>query len=231
MSSFASRAALAAFAALALTASPAAAQQKPPGTGGVAIKPESLGIGRAATPAEIKAWDIDVRPDGHGLPEGKGSVKDGEKLYIEKCASCHGDFGEGAARWPYLIGKGKLSDDDPKKSIGSYWPYATTVFDYVKRAMPFGDAQSLTDDQTYAITAYLLHVNDLLPETAVLDRAGLLAIKMPNAAGFVADPRPDVKSVPCMKNCKPAAEIHSEARKIDVTPKDERDPAKGRRVD
>jgi cytochrome c len=224
-------------------AAPALAQQKaapspyeatvvPGVTKGQAIARQPLGIGRAATKEEVAAWDIDVRADGAGLPPGKGSVKEGEKVYLEKCASCHGEFGEGAGRWPYLMGRGKLTDEDPKKSVGSYWPWAPTLFDYVKRAMPYGDAQSLTDDQVYAVTAYLLHVNDLLPADAVLDARSLAAIKMPNRDGFVADVRPDTKrGEPCMKNCKDAVKIHSEARKVDVTPKDTRDPAKGRRVD
>lgn len=217
-----SRAALAA--ALALIAGSAAAQDRTlPGQPSIALPVQSLGIGRAATKEQIKGWDIDVRPDGHGLPPGKGSVKDGEALYQDRCASCHGEFGEGKDRWPALIGgSGKLTDDDPKKGVGNYWPYATTLFDYIKRAMPFGNAQSMSDDEVYAITAYVLHLNDVLKQDAVLDRDALLKIKLPNGANFVADPRPDVKGTLCMKDCKPAAEIHSEARKIGVTPEDER---------
>jgi cytochrome c len=211
-------------AALMLAAGAAAAQEKTlPPQPGMAFPPQSLGIGRPATQAEVKAWDIDVRPDGHGLPAGKGSVKQGEALYQERCASCHGEFGEGKDRWPALIGgSGKLTDDDPKKAVGNYWPYATTLFDYIKRAMPFGNAQSMTDDEIYAITAYVLNLNDVLKDDAVLDREALLKIRLPNAANFVPDPRPDMKSTLCMKDCKPSAEIHSEARKIDVTPDDER---------
>ncbi len=194
-----------------------------PNQPGTALAPQPLGIGRLATRDEIKGWDIDVRPDGHGLPAGKGSVKQGEAVYQDRCASCHGEFGEGKDRWPPIIGGiGKLTDDDPKRGVGNYWPYATTLFDYVKRAMPFGDAQSLTDDEVYAITAYVLHLNDVLKSDAVLDRDSLLKIKLPNAASFIPDPRPDVNGTLCMKDCKEKAEIHSEARKIDVTPEDER---------
>jgi cytochrome c len=221
-SSSSAAAALAALTVLAAAAAPA--QEKTlPDQPAFALPVQSLGIGRPATKDEIKGWDIDVRPDGHGLPAGKGSVKDGEALYQDRCAACHGEFGEGKDRWPALIGgSGKLTDDDPKKGVGNYWPYATTLFDYIKRAMPFGNAQSLSDDEVYAITAYVLHLNDVLNPEAVLDRDSLLRIRLPNAANFVPDPRPDVQGTLCMKDCKPAAEIHSEARKIGVTPEDER---------
>ena len=217
-----SRIALAA--AAALLAGAAFAQDKTlPGQPGTAFPPQSLGIGRPATAEEIKGWDIDVRPDGHGLPAGKGSVKDGEALYQDRCAACHGEFGEGKDRWPALIGgSGKLTDDDPKKGVGNYWPYATTLFDYIKRAMPFGNAQSLTDDEVYAITAYVLHLSDVLKQDAVLDRDALVKIKLPNAGNFIPDPRPDVQGTLCMKDCKDKVEIQSEAKKIGVTPEDER---------
>jgi len=220
-----------------LLAGAAYAQDKPalPNQPGTAFAPQPLGLGRPVTKDEIKGWDIDVRPDGHGLPAGKGTVKQGEALYEERCASCHGEFGEGKDRWPGLIpGSGKLTDDDPKRGIANYWPYATTLFDYIKRAMPFGNAQSLTDDEVYAITAYVLHLNDLLKADAALDGDALLKLKLPNATGFTPDVRPDVKATLCMKDCKEKAEIHSEARKIDVTPEDERgkkDAPKKPRVD
>jgi cytochrome c len=123
----------------------------------------SFNLGREATPDEVAAWDIDVRPDGTGLPEGKGTVAEGEEVFAEQCASCHGDFGEGVDRWPVLAGgQGTLKSDRPVKTIGSYWPYLSTVWDYINRAMPFGHAQSLEPDQVYAITAYLLNMNDLV---------------------------------------------------------------------
>jgi cytochrome c len=202
----------------------ASAQEKTlPHQPGIAFAPQPFGLGRPVTKDELRGWDIDVRPDGHGLPAGKGSVKQGEALYQERCAACHGEFGEGKDRWPALIGgSGKLTDDDPKKGVGNYWPYATTLFDYIRRAMPFGNAQSLSDDEIYAITAYVLRLNDVLKDDAALDRDALLKIKLPNADNFIPDPRPDIKAALCMKDCKEKVEIQSEAKKIGVTPEDER---------
>ncbi|MEQ9682953.1 MAG: c-type cytochrome, partial [Rhodospirillales bacterium] len=102
-------------------------------------------LGAAATPDQIQAWDIDVRPDGQGAPAGSGTAAQGDKIYIQKCAACHGDFGEARGRYPVLVGgHGSMKDDRPEKTVGSYWPYASTIFDYIKRAMPFGEAQTLT---------------------------------------------------------------------------------------
>lgn len=183
------------------------------------------GYGRAASPHEIKGWDIDIRgDDGLGLPPGKGSVKAGEPIYMEQCASCHGDFGEGNGRWPELMGgKGTLTSEDPRKTIASYWPHAATIFDYVRRTMPFSAPQSLTDDEVYSVVAYLLNLNDLLPDDGVLDAASLKAIKLPNRDRFtVGDPRPDVPqpAEPCMRNCrKGPVEVTSDlAQRLGVTP-------------
>lgn len=187
---------------------------------------DTYGLGRPATADEVKAWNTDIRPDGQGLPEGSGSVEDGERIYTERCAECHGDFGEGKGRWPVLAGgKGTLKSRDPVKTIGSYWPYLSTVWDYVHRAMPFGDAESLSGDQVYAITAYLLYMNDLVPDDFVLSRENLLDVKMPNADGFYPDDRMETAvwkhRDPCMKNCKTEVKIVARARVIDVTPEDE----------
>ncbi len=188
-----------------------------------------LGLGRAATPDEIAAWDIDVRPDGVGLPEGEGSVLDGEEIFAEKCAVCHGDFGEAVDRWPVLAGgQGTLEDMRPVKTIGSYWPYLSTVFDYVHRAMPFGEAQSLEADETYAIVAYLLYVNDLVDEDFVLSRANFTEQKLPNEENFFLDDRGDdggeLESFTapgiCMQDCKTDVKITARAAIIDVTPED-----------
>ena len=181
---------------------------------------ERYGLGRAATPEEIAGWDIDARPDGQGLPPGQGTAADGEAVYEQHCASCHGDFGEGAARYPALMGgAGTLSAARPLKTIGSYWPYATTVWDYVYRAMPFGDAQSLSADETYAVTAYLLYLNDLIDEDFVVDRDSLPTVELLNRAGFGPDPRPEApSSAPCMTDCKAEVRIETRATARDVTP-------------
>ena len=187
----------------------------------------TLGLGRTATPDEVAAWNTDVRPDGVGLPVGSGSVVDGEELFVEKCASCHGDFGEAVDRWPVLAGgHGSLSDDRPVKTVGSYWPYLSTAFDYVNRAMPFGNAQSLTDDEVYALVAYILYVNDTVDdEDFVLSNENFLSIAQENADGFYMDNRaeleyPQFTREVCMANCKDAVEITARAAIVDVTPEE-----------
>ncbi|MDX1715314.1 MAG: cytochrome c [Anderseniella sp.] len=182
-------------------------------------------LGREATGDEVKAWDIDIRPDGKGLPEGKGTVAEGEEIFAEKCASCHGDFGEGVDRWPVLAGgQGTLKADRPVKTIGSYWPYLSTVWDYVYRAMPFGEAQSLEPNEVYAITAYLLNMNDIVDSDFELSKENFTSVKMPNEANFIDDPRPDTPvladgKAPCMENCKEGeVKITQRARILDVTP-------------
>lgn len=184
-------------------------------------------IGRPVSPEEIARWDIDVRPDGLGLPPGKGTAAEGEEVYAARCASCHGEFGEAVGRWPVLIGgQGTLASHDPIKTPTSYWPYATTLFDYIRRAMPFGDAQSLSDDEVYAITAFLLAADGVIGEDTVLDAQSLPKVVMPNADGFLDDPRPDVPAgAPCMKDCVAEVVITGHARKIDVTPDDKGRPA------
>ena len=191
---------------------------------------EGFGLGREATQNEIAAWDIDVRPDGAGLPEGQGTPAEGEEVYAERCAYCHGDFGEGIDRWPILVGGfDTLAQDRPVKTVGSYWPFASTVWDYVHRAMPFGEAQSLTDDEVYGIVAYLLYMNDIVTdEDHVLSKESFAAVEMPNATGFIGDERPDTptmkKGEPCMSDCtgKPV-EVTMRARILDVTPDDDED--------
>lgn len=185
-------------------------------------------IGKIATKIEIAGWDIDVRPDGVGAPKGSGNAIDGEEIFVNRCASCHGDFGEGVDRWPALVGgDGTLASHDPEKTTGSYWPYASTIFDYVYRSMPFGEAQTLTHDETYKIVAYLLNMNEIIDEDFVLSEKNIGKIKMPNASGFsLPDPRPDVTKYkdgqPCMKNCNVPVKIIGKARDIDVTPDDEK---------
>jgi cytochrome c len=186
----------------------------------------TFGIGRVATPAEIAGWDIDVRPDGQGLPPGRGSVKAGEQVYMEKCAACHGEFGESAGRWPQVAGgQGTLKSDDPVKTVGSYFAHLSTVIDYVRHAMPFGDAQSLSNEELYAVVAYVLFLNDIVDDKFVLSRDSFAQVKMPNVRGFYNDDRETTEKAfwnphPCMTNCKPDAAITGRARVIDVTPDD-----------
>lgn len=186
--------------------------------------PKKTGLGRVALPEEIAAWDTDIRPDGAGLPAGKGSVKQGEELFQERCAACHGEFGEGAGRWPVLAGgQGSLTSEGPEKTVGSFWPYASTTFDYIRRAMPFGNARSLTPDETYALTAYVLHLNDLVKDDFVLSRENFASVKLPNEANFFDDDREKAekhfwKRKPCMSNCKPDVRVTGHARVLDVTP-------------
>lgn len=195
------------------------------GSGGLAAAEEmDYRLGRTATAEEIAGWDIDVRPDGQGLPQGAGGVLDGEAIFLEQCAACHGDFGEGAGRFPVLMGgRGTLASHDPVKTVGSYWPYVSTLWDYINRAMPFGNAQSLSNDDVYAVTAYVLYLNDIVDEDFVLTRENLPEIVMPNRDGFVTeDPRPDVwVGEPCMTDCADEVEIIGHARILDVTPEEQ----------
>lgn len=182
-------------------------------------------LGRAATPEEVAAWDIDVRPDGAGLPDGRGTVAEGEAIFTESCAVCHGDFGEGRDRWPVLAGGyDTLTAERPEKTIGSFWPYLSTVYDYVRRAMPFGDARALSDDDIYAVTAYLLYLNDVVTdETFELSKENFASVRLPNEENFFMDDREQeahyaAKAEPCMTDCKPSVEITQRARVLDVTP-------------
>jgi cytochrome c len=196
----------------------AAAQAEAPAGG------TRFGLGRAALPEEVAAWDLDVAPDGAGLPEGSGDALTGEPLFEEACAACHGSFAEGVDNWPKLAGgDGSLADEDPLKTVGSYWPYASTVWDYVHRSMPFGNAQSLSVDDTYAIVAYILYSNDLIADDFVLDQDSLPGFEMPNAAGFIVDDRAEAeyaqwRAEPCMAACKDSVEITMRATVLDVTP-------------
>jgi cytochrome c len=152
-------------------------------------------LGRPATEADIAAAGISVGPDGHGLPPGEATARDGRPLYEATCASCHGLRGEGSETYPALAGgRNTLRNTHPILTIGSYWPYATTVWDYVNRAMPYQNPGTLNSQQVYALTAYLLYLNKIVGERQIVNQRTLPLIRMPNRNGFIADPRPDVKT-------------------------------------
>lgn len=152
----------------------------------------TYGLGRAPTAEEIKAWDVTIPHDGKGLPPGSGTATLGKPIYVQRCASCHGERGEDPKYFVLVGGRGTLNTDKPLKTIGSFWPYATTLWSYISRTQPFGEPGSLTPAQVYAVTAYLLHLNGIIGEHDVMDARTLPAVKMPNRDGFVPDARPDV---------------------------------------
>jgi S-disulfanyl-L-cysteine oxidoreductase SoxD len=191
--------------------------------------PKTYGFGKPATPAQIAGWDIDVRPDGHGVKRGRGSVEQGQVIYDAKCASCHGTFGESNN---YIVIAGGVEKDDLKtgraaslksgeiRTLGNKLNYATTLWDYIYRAMPWTNPQSLTPDEVYAVTAYVLHLNDIVPADFVLDDKTLLTLPMPNRYGFTTahgmgsvKGKPDVQGSACMSNCAPG-----EAKIVSVLP-------------
>ncbi len=184
----------------------------------------AMGIGRVALPAEIAAWDVDVLPDGRGLPVGSGDVFTGEEVFVERCAACHGDFAEGVDNWPVLAGGfDTLADDDPVKTMGSYWPYLSTAWDYINRSMPFGEAGTLTADETYAIVAYLMYSNDMVDDDFVLSQENFTDVEMHNASGFVIDDRPETeyaawRTEPCMENCKDEVSVTMRSVFLVATP-------------
>ncbi len=159
------------------------------------------GIGHAATSAQLKSWDIDIARDGRNLPAGSATIAQGRAVYAAQCASCHGAQGQGGLGDRLAGGQGTLATAAPVKTVGSFWPYATTLFDYVRRAMPLNAPQSLADADVYAVSGYVLFLNGLLPEDAVVDKKTLVDLKMPNRKGFVGDPRPDVNDPACQRDC------------------------------
>jgi hypothetical protein len=151
----------------------------------------TFGIGRAPNPDQLKRIDIDVTPDGNGLPPGSGTAAKGKDVYTRRCATCHGPTGKEGPQDVLAGGKGSLATPTPQKTVGSYWPYATTLWDYINRAMPFDHPSTLVPDEVYSAAAYVLFLNGIVGEQDTLDRATLPKIQMPNRNGFVADPRPD----------------------------------------
>lgn len=191
-----------------------------------------FGLGRTALPEEVAAWDHEISPDGTGLPAGSGNAFDGEEVFADKCAACHGDFAEGIDNWPKLAGgMDTLDHEDPLKTVGSYWPYLSTAFDYIKRSMPYGNAGTLTDDEVYQIVAYILYSNDMIEDDFELSRETFFDVEMPNAGGFILDDRAETeyaiwRGEPCMENCKDGpVEVTMRAMVLDVTPEEEGDEA------
>jgi len=186
----------------------------------LAAEPRSApkyGFGQAPTPEQIAAWDIDVRPDGKGLPPGRGTVAKGQEIYDAKCASCHGTFGESTDYMAIAGGVGSLKTDQPMRTTGSKLAHATTLWDYINRAMPFTNPKTLTPNEVYALTAYVLHLSDILPADAALDRESLPKLKLPNRDGFTTDHgfmrrdgKPDVMNTLCMTNCGGEVRLSSE---------------------
>lgn len=174
---------------LVLLALPAAQAPRPD----PAKHPRLFGLGRTPTAAEIRAWDITIGPDGAGLPPGGGTAAEGRSIYQTRCVECHGATGKEGPHDVLVGGRGTLASPKPVKTIGSYWPYATTLWDYINRAMPFDTPGSLSHDQVYATVAYLLYLNGIVGEHDRVDAASLPRITMPNRGGFILDDRPDVK--------------------------------------
>jgi cytochrome c len=173
----------------------------------------------------IQAWNISIFPDGKNLPEGKGDHTQGKVLYDNLCMSCHGENGKGGIQLdPYrgaieTLVKSKednLTSEAPKKNIGTYWQYAPLVFDYIRRTMPYQAPKSLSNEEVYALTAYLLAENGIISKETVINKNNLAKIKMPNVDGFICDNSVDTKSVPCLKNCPlPHEEDYNQWVKID----------------
>jgi cytochrome c len=149
-------------------------------------------VGRPPTADEIKNWDIAVGPSGRELPPGRGTVEQGKVVYTNQCARCHGATAREGPEMPLVGGDGSLNTAKPLKTIGSYWPYATTLWDYVNRSMPFDRPSVMSHDDVYAVVAYLLNLNGIIREQDVMDAKSIAAVRMPNRDGFIPDPRPDV---------------------------------------
>ena len=166
--------------------------------------PDKPRFGQPISEADLVAWNIDIRTsDGTGLPPGRGSVAEGRKVYEGKCIACHGPDAKGGSMYGAMVGGiGSFTTNTRVVTPGSMYPYAPILFDYIRRSMPMDAPQTLTTNEVYAVSAYLLHLNGLLPADAVVDQTSLAQVKMPNRDGFILDDRPDVRAVRCMTNCK-----------------------------
>jgi S-disulfanyl-L-cysteine oxidoreductase SoxD len=168
-----------------------------------AVRPE-VGFGRPISETDLAAWNIDIRArDGLGLPPGRGTVAEGKAVYDAKCVACHGPEAKGGALYGTMVGGiGSFKTGTRVVTPGSMYPYAPILFDYVRRAMPMDRPQTLTADEVYAVSAYLLHLNGLVPADAMMDERSLPKVQMPNRDGFILDDRPDTHAVRCMRDCK-----------------------------
>jgi cytochrome c len=155
----------------------------------VAAQTPGSDLGRPVTPDEIRNLGAAIAPDGNGLPEGAGSVSAGRGVFALRCSKCHGDKAQGDVGPALVGGRGTLATPRPLKTVGSFWPYATTLWDYINRAMPFAEPRSLSADDVYAVTAYVLFLNGIIPEHQVLSQTTLASVKMPNRNGFIPDNR------------------------------------------
>lgn len=162
------------------------------GTASLLAQSPKFGVGRPATPEEIRGLGAAIAPDGTGLPEGSGTVAAGREVFAAQCARCHGPNGEGGVGAVLVGGQGTLATPKPLKTVGSFWPYATSVWDYVNRAMPFDKPGLLKPAEVYAVVAYVLNLNGIVADDQVMDAVSLPKVRMPNRDGFVPDPRPDV---------------------------------------
>ena len=185
--------------------------------------PGYYAIGKTPTKAQIAGWHIAIPPNGANLPPGKGTVAEGGKVFATECAMCHGSFGEGKNGYPQLVGGvGSLASNAPEKTVGSYWPYATTVYDYINRAMPFFAPHTLKPDQVYSLVAWLLNMNEIVKSDWVADAKTLPLVKMPNRDHWNwKDPRPVTQNKACMTNCANPKDIKitSDASTMDLTPR------------
>lgn len=187
-----------------------------------AAPPGTYGLGSTPTAAQIAQWSIAIKPDGSNLPPGSGTVDQGSDVYSSNCAACHGAFGEGVAAYPKLVGGVGALKTQKLKTVGSFWPYAPILYDYINRAMPFYAPRSLSPNQVYAISAYILNLNGIVPDNFVANAKTLAAVKMPNRDGFnFHDPRPLTHDVACMSHCADpkTLKITTDASKSGITPK------------
>ena len=166
--------------------------------------PDKPRFGKPISEADVAAWNIDIRaPDGQGLPAGRGSVKQGQQVYAQKCAACHGADAKGGPVYGTMVGGiGSFKGSPRVLTPGSMYPYAPILFDYIRRSMPMDRPQTMTNDEVYAVSAYLLNLNGLVPADAVMDAQSMPKVQMPNRDGFLLDDRPDTQATRCMTNCK-----------------------------